>query len=829
MSSDGASTLFEQLQEAEESLKDIQENLETLDSLTPGKDIYDQMRAEYVTRGVEDPDESTRDEIADLIEENKTEERRLDGEVTSLHDQLEEKGYDLAAYYKQSVLDQAEGSKNAQWKRDADAFLETQRPVKRTRGRDGVEEVCPVGASGFTGYVEGIDRDPLTASNIYEDEGLDEVDVLDATASPLEGDKSDTLNFYSYANDCQDQDIVTKVETSGAIVIGHIRVVPELALCLKPHQSEAVKLIITRILENKGTLLAHSMGLGKTLSAITVMDGLMRHNKAKMLLLCPKTVLYNWPSELDKWDDHLALLWYSPIDDGNYSDIARWNRKGGLLIMGHERFRKYQSDFTPPLAPDILFVDEAHKLKNEENMLYKTVSALTIPKILLTGSPMQNHFREYCTMIGLVSDQIDTKTLKTEFADAIEASNMADASEAVISEGKAKMRAFTLLTSSCVHRRSSAILSLSLPPKIEYKITYSVPKQTGQLQLFAEREQVLSISQPLKVKLVVQLIDEIRSDTNDSILVFSRKPETLASIRSERDGFYMDGPTSTNERLSIVQKFTADDIPRILYMTTGVGSLGLNLFKANRVIICDPSWNPQDDKQALFRAYRFGQQKPVTVYRLIAWNGNAKDFKIEEYIYRLQVHKHSLASRLVDEQEIDRHFTRKELKHAVDQSSYASQFLLKVNDSALQTVLRQGSIKVEDHDVLFTEEDEELTEFEEQDAENQYNIIMRKQQKDMTKRTALEMITPYVPCIKTCTGGLSVMFYPNFPSYASYDMEIYCVDTNESVLKSVPGATNSRDWIMNTFKTNGSYRFRVRGVDVAESSDWSEWSPRVVV
>lgn len=823
MSSEDVHRLFEQLEEAEDSLKDIRENLETLENLSPGRDIYDEMRAEYVACGMEDPDESTRDEIEDLIEENLAEGAKLDGEITGLQEQLEEKGYDLAAYYKQSVLAQAEHFKNAQWKRDADAFLEARRPVKRSRGREGVEEVCPVGASGFTGYVEGLNRDPLTASNIYEDEGLDEVDVLDASASPLEGDKSDTLNFYSYANDCQDQDIVTKVETSGAIVVGHIRVVPELAFCLKPHQNEAVKLIITRILENKGTLLAHSMGLGKTLSAITVMDSLMRHNKAKMLLLCPKTVLYNWPSELDKWDNHLALLWYSPIDDGNHSDIARWNRKGGLLIMGHERFRKYQSDCTPSLSPDILFIDEAHKLKNEENMLYKAVSALTIPKILLTGSPMQNHFREYCTMVGLVSDQVDTKTLKTEFADAIEACNMADASSAAISEGKAKMRAFTLLTSSCVHRRSAAILSLSLPPKIEYKLTYSVPKPTGQLQLFAEREQVLSISQPFKVKLVVQLIDEIRSGTNDSILVFSRKPETLASIRSERDGFYMDGPTSTTERLNIVEKFVANDTPQIFYMTTGVGSLGLNLFKANRVIICDPSWNPQDDKQALFRAYRFGQQKPVTVYRMIAWNGQAKDFKIEEYIYRLQVYKHSLASRLVDEQEIDRHFTRAELKHAVDQSSYASQFMSKVNDSALQALLHRGLIKVEDHDALFTEEDEKLTELEEQDAENQYNIIMRKQQE------ANAAVVPYVPCIKTCTGGLSVLFYPNFPSYPSYDMEIHCVDINDSTFKSVPGATNSCDWIMNTFKTNGSYRFRVRGVDGAESTDWSEWSPRVVV
>lgn len=52
-------------------------------------------------------------------------------------------------------------------------------------------------------------------------------------------------------------------------------------------------------------------------------------------------------------------------------------------------------------------------------------------------------------------------------------------------------------------------------------------------------------------------------------------------------------------------------------LTTRVGGLGVNLTGANRVIIYDPDWNPATDAQARERAWRIGQNKQVTIYRLI--------------------------------------------------------------------------------------------------------------------------------------------------------------------------------------------------------------------
>jgi transcriptional regulator ATRX len=152
----------------------------------------------------------------------------------------------------------------------------------------------------------------------------------------------------------------------------------------------------------------------------------------------------------------------------------------------------------------------------------------------------------------------------------------------------------------------------------------------------------------------------------------------LGEWKLNEDYLRIDG--SISNRQKIIKDFNGKDQFKLMLISTKAGNMGINLQSANRVVIFDSSWNPVHDLQAIFRTYRFGQEKNVFVYRLYA-SGS-----MEEKIHKNQVVKQSLSERVVDARMPENHFNESEI----------TKFLTPVDDTLtsnglpLQQPFRRG-------------------------------------------------------------------------------------------------------------------------------------------
>ena len=144
-------------------------------------------------------------------------------------------------------------------------------------------------------------------------------------------------------------------------------------------------------------------------------------------------------------------------------------------------------------------------------------------------------------------------------------------------------------------------------------------------------------------------------ERHDKVLLFSSSCQLLDILQQMviSQGYSynrLDGSTPLHERQTMVKEFNGDSNKFVFLISTKAGGLGLNLTSANIVIIYNPTWNPSDDMQAQDRAYRMGQTKNVTVYRLVSMG------TIEEQMYLRQVYKHHLNQSTIENVQAKRIF-----------------------------------------------------------------------------------------------------------------------------------------------------------------------------
>ncbi len=755
-------------------------------------------------------------------------------------------GFEASSYDILKSLQEAHKHENSDWKRQCDTHLENIRPCKKTVNN--VTSIVPIGASGFIGTSE---------------DSSGQIDVLmhddnDDELQDMVNEENLQLQYYDETDDAQERDVpISLVNYKSDISVGGCGISTKLEKMLKPHQKECVKLILQEVFINKrGFLCAHSMGLGKSLTTIVCVDSFAKTvPDAKILITCPKTVLQSWTNELSKWDD-ITVKWFHPIASDSENTLKVWQRNGGIILIGHERYVRLSQRVD--LKPDCLIVDEAHVLKNNKGLLHQTVLNASqgvngVKRILLlTGTPLQNHIMEYFSMIRLIQPSLfDEKTFKKEYANPINRGSMFDATEDEIRTARQKIHIFNRQTSECVHRRSVQVLARSLPPKMEYKLTYRAPLPAdddydGDL---AETQAVITSSMNRKIKLATKLLDAIAPEANNKCLVFSKRKDVLQHLQQQRDGYIMDGDTSVHDRQAMIEDFNSNPTILRFYMTTFVGGVGLNLQSANHILILDPSWNPSVDKQACFRAYRFGQLNDVYIYRFIV------DDSIEERIYRMAVHKNLAACRICDDRDVDRLFTSETLK-TIEEYEYED-----VDDSDMPAPLqrvRDKFVHISSHDVLFADSDaERLTEEERSDADNSYNLILRERafrhhdgKPRHPKKEAFiynEGEEPYIihplPMVHSSQSmWRSICPYEPELNHYEFEVEVEGRDgwiphsnyTKSAQLVGYGACQTETFQLKTTAKKNDTIRIRCRAHsnrdDLSDKwSDWSDWSASICV
>ncbi|CAG2110957.1 unnamed protein product, partial [Medioppia subpectinata] len=179
------------------------------------------------------------------------------------------------------------------------------------------------------------------------------------------------------------------------------------------------------------------------------------------------------------------------------------------------------------------------------------------------------------------------------------------------------------------------------------------------------------IENSYKTMLLFEIIRE-SIEVGDRLLVFSQSLLTLDLIeiflesrdvpltarrwRKDENYYRLDGSTPAKRRDLYIKQFNESEKVKLFLISTRAGGLGINLTGANRIVVMDANWNPCHDSQAACRIYRYGQQKPCFIYRLVC------DNSLERKISNKQVCKQGMAKRVVDGHVIEGVFAWNEIQ-----------------------------------------------------------------------------------------------------------------------------------------------------------------------
>ncbi|XP_026711126.1 chromodomain-helicase-DNA-binding protein 1-like isoform X1 [Athene cunicularia] len=450
---------------------------------------------------------------------------------------------------------------------------------------------------------------------------------------------------------------------------------------LRPYQIEGVNWLVQCYKVQHGCILGDEMGLGKTCQTISLLLYLTKKisNKERFLILCPLSILSNWKEELERFAPGLSFVTYI----GNKEERPKLQQNLKERSHLHALLTTYEiclkdAAFLKSFDWAALVVDEAHRLKNQSSLLYKTLSEFSVGfNLLLTGTPIQNSLQELYSLLSLVEPDIFPREQVKEFVEYY---------QAIEKESEPAKELHNLLQPFLLRRVKSEVAA-ELPKKVEVVLYHGMSalqrkyykailtkdldafeSETGrkvtlqnvliQLRKCVAHPYLFNGVEPEPFEIgdhIVEasgklcLLDKLLSFLyagGHRVLLFSQMTQLLDILQDYMDyrGYSyerLDGSVRGEERHLAIKNFGQQPI-FIFLLSTRAGGVGMNLTAADTVIFTDSDFNPQNDLQAIARAHRIGQHKPVKIIRLIGRD------TIEEIIYRRAASKLRLTNAIVE-------------------------------------------------------------------------------------------------------------------------------------------------------------------------------------
>ena len=462
-----------------------------------------------------------------------------------------------------------------------------------------------------------------------------------------------------------------------------------------------------------GGCLADDMGLGKTIQSIALIQKISEQGEKKKeysftytsnrkageavqlslfdgisepaegetekgavsLVVVPKSLVFNWVEEINRFAPGLRILVYAGSGREHYFDYFDMY---DVVLVTYGLLRK-DIDLFVRIPFDLVILDESRYIKNPDSMIFKAVIRLRgEQRMVLTGTPVENSLTDLWAQMEFINPGLlgSFRFFQEKFVIPIEkqqdkkalnklrlmiqpfllrrtkqevATDLPDISvQRIYTEMSADQSRFYEEEKSKVR---NAVLKLINEGRSS-KLMIPVLQGLTRLRLAANHPVLVDknyLGDSGKFEEVIEMIRTITSEKH-KILVFSSFVKVLrvyeTQLKEEGIPYVMlTGGTSQKMRKEMVKRFQEDENIPVFLVSVMAGGFGLNLIAADYVMILDPWWNPAVEQQAIDRTHRIGQTRKVMVYKIISRDS------IEEKIMQYQQKKARLAADILETEE----------------------------------------------------------------------------------------------------------------------------------------------------------------------------------